>query len=224
MSKLVSNGSGIKRVLLGALAFFVLSGAAYAADCKSQQKGNEVFADTFADDTGGWAGGEGSAFGKPALTLTLYTPYVNWLFVNNTFNASDGDYCTEAVLPKPPSADNLAYVGIVALYKDADNLLLLQIDNKADINLYRKVAGTWSTIGTYPAPTPPPAVGSVVTLRMTVKGTLVTPYVDGTALKKIRVQLPTGPLKFGVYVQLGNQVPKPGVDFQFNNYRVTSGE
>jgi hypothetical protein len=214
----------LRDILFSAIAFVALSESAYAADCKSLQKGTEVFADTFADDTGGWAGGDGSAFGKPALTLTLYTPYVNWNFVNNTFNESDGDFCTQAVLPTAPAADNLAYIGLITLYKDNDNLTLLQISSKDDIELYRKVSGTWTTVATLTNPGVKPAPGSVVTLRTTVKGTLVDVSINGVELKKIRMQVPTGALKFGLYVQTDKGVPKPGLDFQFNNYRVTSGE
>lgn len=225
MSKSVLQLSWLKSVLFGAVACFALSGVAHAAtDCKSLQKGNEIFADTFADDTGGWAGGDGSSFGKPALTLTIYAPYFNWSFVNNTFNATDGDYCTEAVLPAAVAANNQAYIGLIALYKDSDNLLLLQINSKDDIDLYRKVSGTWLSVASLNNPNVKPAPGSVVTLRMTVKGTLINASINGVELKKVRVQVPTGPLKFGVYIQTDAQVPKPGVNFQFNKYRVTSGE
>jgi hypothetical protein len=225
MSKLVSQPSWLKSIVFGAAACFALSGAAHAAsDCKSVQKGNEIFADTFADDTGGWSGGDGSSFGKPALTLTLFTPYATWAFVNNTFNATDGDYCTQAVLPAAPAANNLAYVGLIADYKDNNNYLLLQLSSKDDVGLYRKVDGNWNTILSSNTANLKPAPGSVVTLRMVVKGTLVTASINDVVVKKVRMQIPTGSLKFGVYAQMDSAVPKPGVNFQFNNYRVTSGE
>jgi hypothetical protein len=212
----------LKVVLFGSVAGPALSGAAQAADCKSQQKGTEIFADNFADDTGGWQGGDGSSFGKPALTLTLLGQNTNWQFVNNTFNATDGDYCTEAALPQAPTPDNPAAVGLFALSPDTNDMLLLQIDSGSNVVLYRMVAGNWITAEALTLPGTPPAPGSVVTIRMTIKGTLISPFINGIELKKIRVQIPTGPLKFGVWIQLAKA--SPNFAFQFNNYRVTSGE
>jgi hypothetical protein len=222
MRKLVSGRSWLKRTLFNFIACCALSGAAHAADCKSQQKGNEIFADNFADATGGWQGGDGSSFGKPAMTLTLLGQATNWQFFNNTFNATDGDYCMEAVVPRSPAPDNSAAVGLVALSSDANNFLMLLMGTNSSVFLYRMVANTWITAETMTLPGAPPAPGSVVTIRMTVKGTLITPFINGIELQKIRVQVPTGPLKFGVWIQLAK--PMPNFAFQFNNYRVTSGE
>jgi hypothetical protein len=224
MSNSMSKPTLIVRAILGALACLVLSGGARAADCKSQQKGSEVFADTFADDSGGWTVGDRVSYGKPALALTLYDPYGNWVFPNQTFNASDGDYCTEVVLPKSLAPDNLTEVGLVTLEKDLSNFLLLQVSSKGDLILDRLVAGTWTTVEVLKFPGTVPPAGTVVTLRETVKGTLVTPWVNGVEMRKIRVQVPPGPLKFGLFVQTDKNPPKPGVTFQINNYRVTAGE
>jgi hypothetical protein len=63
-----------------------------------------------------------------------------------------------------------------------------------------------------------------VTLRAVVKGSLISVSLNGVDLQKVRVQVPTTPLQFGVYVQTDNNVPKPGVGFEFSKYRVTAGE
>jgi hypothetical protein len=61
-------------------------------------------------------------------------------------------------------------------------------------------------------------------LRVVVKANLITASVDGVELKKLRLQMPTGNLKFGVFVQTDKLAPAPGVTFQFKRYKVTAGE
>ncbi len=221
MLKLVSKGSWLKSALFGAVAFFALSGAAYAADCKSLQKGSEIFSDTFVDSTGGWTGG--GIFGKPALTLNLTAPINNWTLVNETFNATQGDYCMQAVMPAG-TPSNKAAIGLITLFVDNNDFLMLQLTSDDSISLERLVSNNWNTVATVTNPNIKPTPGSVVTLRMTIKGSLVTSSINGIEVNKVRVQIPTGPLKFAIYGQLDQPVPSPGVNFQYNFYRVTSGE
>lgn len=222
MLKFVSNGLRVTRAFQAAAAFIVLSTAAYA-DCASLQKGNEIFADSFTDNTGGWATDPDATIGK-GLNLQLYAPNASWVYLNNTFNATEGDYCAEGTLPTSPAANNHAYIGLVFLAKDYNNLFDLQVDSTGGIYFYRRVSGNWTQIGNLSRPSLAPKPGDVVTLRAVVKGSLVTVSVNGVDLQKVRVQVPSGPLEFGVQVQTDNTMPKPGVTFQYSKYRVTAGE
>jgi len=224
MLKFVSNGLRMARVFQAVAVFLVLSTAAYA-DCASLQKGKEIFAATFADTTGGWPSDPDASVGTTGLTLKLYTPNSSWVYLNNAFNATDGDYCVEGIVPASPAANNLAYIGLAFLAKDAKTFDVFQVDSSGSIQLYRKVSGNWALInGSLARPSLVLKPGSAVTLRAVVKGSLVTVSANGVDLLKTRLQVPDGPLQFGVYVQTDNNVAKPGVGFQFSKFRVTEGE
>jgi hypothetical protein len=224
MLKFIANRLQVLRVFQILAALLVVSSAAYA-DCASLQKGKEIFADTFTDDTGGWPVDPDASFGKTGLTLKLHTPNTSWVFLNNTFNATDGDYCLDGTLPAAAAADNLAYIGLALLAKDAKTFVLFQVDSKGDIQLYRKVSGNWLPINTnLGKPSLGLKAGAAVTLRAVVKKSLLSVSANGAELQKVRVQVPDGPLQFGVYVQTDSGAPKPGVSFEFSKYRVTAGE
>lgn len=224
MLKFVLSGLRMTRVFRAVAAFLVLSTAAYA-DCASLQKGKEIFADSFTDNTGGWPTDPDASLGKTGLTLKLYTPNSSWVYLNNTFNATDGDYCVEGTVPASPAANNLAYIGLVFLAKDAKTFDVIQVDSSGGIQLYRKVSGTWTQInGSLARPSLGIKPGAAVILRAVVKGSLLAVSVNGVDLQKISVQVPDGPLQFGVYVQTDSNVAKPGVSFEFSKYRVTAGE
>ncbi len=224
MLKFASRALSFKQLLPAAVLCVMASPAAYAADCASLQQGSEIFSDTFVDTTGGWPTDPDATIGKSGLTLQLAAPNGTWVFLNNTFNASSGDYCLEGVLPKSPAANNLAYLGLVFLAQDANTFDVLQVDSSGGIQFWRKVSSTWTEIANLARPTLVPKAGDVVTLRAVVKGTLISVSVNGVDLTKVRVQVPTGPLQFGVYIQTDSNVPKPGVSFQVSKYRVTAGQ
>jgi hypothetical protein len=211
----------LKRASLLAAAMLALSTAAYAA-CEGQA-GNVVFEDTFADDMGGWTIDQDTTFANDELKLRLQDPNTSWVYWNNTFNATEGDFCVEAVLPSSPAADNVAYVGLAFLVADVDNYFLLQVGSDNSVTLWRKAAASWSKVGDYPADNLKLSSGAPLTLRAVVKGGLITPSVNGVDLRGIRAQVPTGALKFGVYIQLDKAVPPPGFDFVIKEYRVTTG-
>lgn len=200
------------------------SSLAYAADCASLQKGNEVFADSFTDNTGGWPTDPDATIDKSGLTLHLYAPNSSWVYLNNTFNASDGDYCLEGILPKAAGPKNNAYLGLVFLAKDASTFDVLQVDSSGGIALWRKVSGTWTQVANLTRSTLAPTPGSNIVLRAVVKGTLIAVSVNGTDLQKVRIQVPSGPLDFGIYAQTESNVAKPGIGIQVTKYRVTAGQ
>ena len=218
------------------LFLVVIQTSAHAGNCDGQ-KGSVIFEDHFADDTGGWvheAGPNWSAgFGKSGLTLHIHDPATSFKFLNLTFAAAEGDFCVEALMPKPPSADTVARAGLVFLANDFANFYVLMVGGdvptipnlqQSMIGLMRLDDGNWGTLGSWSEPKIKLDPESVVTLRAVVKAKLITASVNGVELKK--VQFPGGGsnLKFGIYVETSKPVSAPGISFQFKRYKVTAGE
>src|SRR5690349_16153142 len=93
----------LKSIPAAALLFLAaMQTSAYAAECEGQ-KGSVIFEDDFTDDTGGWADDPRviANFGNSGFTLHIQEPWTNWYFSNLTFTATEGDFCVEAVMPKP---------------------------------------------------------------------------------------------------------------------------
>jgi hypothetical protein len=214
------------RKIVPAAAFFLLAvmhNSAYAANCEGQ-KGKVIFEDDFTDESGGWAADRGASFGKSGLTLHIQDPTNFWSFWNNTFAATEGDFCVEAVLPAAITADNGTRTGLSFLLNDVNSFYLLMIGSDDAIQLFRREGGNWVKLGDLSDTKIKPEPGSVVALRVVVKANLITASVNGVELKKLRLQMPAGNLKFGVYVEYDKPVPTPGVTFQFKRYKVTAGE
>jgi hypothetical protein len=205
------------------LLLAVTSSSAYAASCEGQ-KGKVIFEDDFTDDSGGWPANRDASFGKSGLALHVQDPTFHWAFWNITFAAAEGDFCVEAMLPKAVAADNAARIGLSFLLNDVNNFYLLLIGSDDAIWLHRRDGGNFAQLGDLSDPKIKPEPGSVVALRVVVKANLITASVDGVELKKLRLQMPTGNLKFGVFVQTDKLAPAPGVTFQFKRYKVTAGE
>jgi hypothetical protein len=173
----------------------------------------------FSDDTGGWAQPIDGVVPEPKVHLKA--PNSGYVWYNNTFNASEGDYCIEFVWPKPLAPDNKAYVALAFWASDYANLYLVQVDSGGGINLWRKSGGTWATIGDLSNPKVKPVPCSLVTLRVVAKGNLIVPILDGVELKKTRAQMPAGNLKFGLFIQDDTAVPD--AVFEIKRFKVTSG-
>jgi hypothetical protein len=114
------------------LQFLALT-SAYA--CQGQQ-GKVIFEDKFADDTGGWDPTPPVATVKPpAFEFAMNKQYSSLVAQNLTFNATLADYCLDAILPKPLSDGNDAYVGIEFWATDYHNTMLLQLSDKGETRL-----------------------------------------------------------------------------------------
>lgn len=209
----------LKSALFGAVTLLATS-TAYAV-CEGQS-GDVIFADSFSEDSGGWAIDPDASFANDELTLHLENPNISWVFWNNTFNATEGDFCVELVQPVSPAEDNTAAVGLTFLIGDADNYFLLQLSSDNVVGLWRKAAGNWAQIGEYPTDGMNLSPGRPATLRAVVDSGVVKPFVNGVELPRVRAQLPAGPQKFGVYAQLDKALPPPGFDFVFTEYEVAA--
>jgi hypothetical protein len=211
------------------LVLAITPSSAYAASCEGQ-KGKVIFEDDFTDDSGGWTTERGAtwdaSFGKSGLTLHIQQPAQVWNFWNLSFAATEGDFCLEAVVPKPAAADIVASTSMNFLASLVDSKMnsssALQIGSDSAITLWRFDGGNWGKLANLSDPKIKLESESVVALRVVAKANLITASVDGIELKKMRVQVPGG--KFGIGIETGKPVPAPGVMFQFKRYKVTAGE
>ena len=205
------------------VAFGVLLGLVSLAHAACDgQAGNTVFEDNFADDSGGWDMNQWKV--QPPVMIGNLTPqYTFNSTLNTTFNATDGDYCVEIKLPAAPSADNNVSAGLLFLASDYNNLFLAQISSNGATGLYKKASGNWSTIflaqDTKTVNIDPNALNAI---RVTVKDGKITLFVNGKQLKVVRAQIPTTPLRFGMYSQVDKAIQSE-VDVAFTSYKVTGG-
>lgn len=196
----------------------LLPSSSFAAGC-ADKKGKVIFEDNFADDTGGWSSDPDASF-DGELKLRLNDTGAYWLYWNNTFNATTGDFCMEAVAPKAPSQDNDAAIGIGFLITDADNYYVLQWSTNNTIQLYQQKDKAWTKVGDYSKSAGSVQPGSPIVLEVTVNENLITSFFNGTQVGKLRAQIPQSDLKFGVYGGLVKAVG--GYTFEFKDMKVTA--
>jgi hypothetical protein len=195
-----------------------------AATCDGQ-KGTVIFEDSFADDSGGWVSDPNAKFGVDGLTLQLDPKWTDWTFLNTTFNASDGDYCAEVVVPKPVGPDNATMASVAFWVEDYNNLYMWSASSDGTSGLYRKANGKWTTVADgLTAPNAPAAPGSVVALRVQAAGNLIVASVNGIELKRVRAPMPAGKLQFGLYLQTADKNPAPGMVYNVKRFKITDGK
>lgn len=218
-------GSGLSIALAStALISMLASATAVRAASCDNQKGTVIFEDSFADDSGGWPSDPDIKIGGGTFAMHMGPKYANWANLNNTFNASDADYCMEVVVPKSIAADNPVVVGLIFWATDYDNFYVVDTLSDGHADIYRKTAGKWAMVADLTNPSIKADVGSVAAIRVQAMGNLIAPSINGIDLKKIRAQMPSGALRFGFYMQSTNDNPAPGVDVNIKRYRVTDGK
>jgi hypothetical protein len=186
----------MRKTILGlAVASLLVATGGHAMACEGDQA---IFEDKFADDAGGWA-----------LKNTIEVKNGNFTFklppddmqsnLNVTFSVNDADICADAVWPE--GADQ-PVLGAGLLFWGEDNRTYYQfgILNNGRYWIARKQDGTWS--GTIAANVDSPAIktapGSVNTLRVDAKGNTLAFYVNGTKVRELRGQAPSGGWRFGL--------------------------
>jgi hypothetical protein len=190
------------------------------------QVGSSVFKDTFADDTYGWDEHAPESTAKPPnFVFAMDANTVGDNVIDLTFNASDGDYCADFILPPAIAANNQMYAGIVFwATADYNNMMQLQLGSNASVYLSKLTSGTWSTLySVQNAPGFKSAANSVNTLRVTAVSGLITVYVNGSMVRALRTQAsPAANNYFGMNAFSDTAAPNwPQV--LFKNYSVTSG-
>jgi hypothetical protein len=209
---------------LGALVIlqFMAMPAAWACD---GQPGSLVYEDTFADDSGGWDETPPSSLVKPpAYVFTLDATTGSVAAQVLTFHTTDGDFCMQIALPKPTTPDNTPAAGIEFWAVDYSNLMLAQLTGLGNVSLFSRTSGTWQALfSVNNAPGFKPDPGAVNDLRVNAVGGKIAVYLNGTQIKVIRAQIPTGMLRFGMFaswVKSADGSPPITV----TSYKVTSGQ
>jgi hypothetical protein len=212
------------RILFGAVAFALFATGAFACN---GQAGKVIFEDKFTDDSGGWSFSEGILVLKaPGATVTVNASEqgIGRDILNQTFTATQGDFCVEMSFP-PDAAQLDVAIGVLFLAANDDKYWLAQatssgvvrLDKLAD-NKYSKV---WQTeANTSLVKTGPTDVNSV---RAVVKNGTITVIVNGQTVKSVRALIPSDDLKFGFYAQHTKPSATP-ILFTVRSYKVTTGE
>lgn len=211
----------LKTLILAAFAFAALN-CASALAC-DDQTGSVIFEDSFSDDSGGWDIYDDNKVVPPEYVISITPNWLSVLVLNQTFNATEGDYCMQFKMPKAVAANNRVGVGLIALATDNDNAYLFQVYNDGTCGLYKRVKKNWSTVWSSKScglKLDPDALNS---LRLTVKDGKITALANGAQVKAVRAQIPTDPLKFGFYSQLDEEIDK-NVLVKFTRFRVTTGQ
>jgi hypothetical protein len=210
-----------KDLSLAVLALAAIGCApAFACD---DQAGQVIFEDSFPDDTGGWEIFDGGKVVPPEYVLSMPSGVTsNWAF-NQTFNATDGDYCMQFKMPAVVAPDIGVGVGLVTLGSDSDNFFLFQAFTRGNCGLYKKVNKAWTTVWSVKECGLKLEPDALNTLRLTVKDGKITAFANGAQLKAVRAQIPSAQLKFGFYSQLDAKTEKT-VDVKITEFKVMSGQ
>jgi hypothetical protein len=177
------------------------------------QTGKVIFEDKFADDTGGWQFGEADGLlfkgpGAIAKTDASNNGY-QVTALNQTFTATQGDFCTEGPFPADAAKVN-AGIGVVFWGKDYSNYWMANAFANGKVYL-TKIANNqafyiFDTQSTNVVKTGPTDVNSV---RAVVKSGTITVIVNGQTVKSVRAQIPSDDLKFGFRHTYWNASPTP---------------
>ncbi len=160
--------------------------------------GKILFEDKFDDDAGGWS-----------LKNTIEVKDGSFVFklpaddmqsnLNVTFTLHDADICADAVWPE---GGDLPVLGAGLLFWGENNRTYYQfgILNNGRYWIARKQDGAW--LGTIAANIDSPAIntspGAVNTLRVDAKGNTLAFYINGTKVRELRGQAPSGGWRFGL--------------------------
>ena len=181
-------------VLSLALAGLLATGA-QALACDGSET---IFEDKFEDEAGGWSHKDTVEVKDGSFIFKLPADDMQ-SNLNVTYTVEDADICTEAVWPQ--SGDQ-PVLGAGLLFWGEDNRTYYQfgILNNGRYWIARKQDGTW--LGTIAANIDSPAIktapGASNTLRVTAKGDTLAFYINGTKMRELRGQAPSGGWRFGL--------------------------
>ncbi len=190
------------------------------------QIGAVIFQDTFKDDSGGWdETPPQAAVVPPAFIFALDASAGSMSAHNLTFNATDGDYCIDFVLPPAIASNNQIYAGLEFWATDYGNFMMVQAGSDGSVGLYKLASGNWTTVaGHHKCTGFNSGANATNSLRVTALSGTITIYLNGTQVKVIRAQEPTNPaLEFGMYAQDDTAVDN-APKIQITNYSVTAGK
>jgi hypothetical protein len=216
----------MSRALIAGALLALFTSSALA--CQGQT-GKVILEDKFADDAGGWdfdKTEEGVLFKAPGVVIALNPVETKGRRIsqlNQTFNATTGDFCVEASFPPDAAALN-AYIGVVFFAVDYKNFWQAVAVADGQVILHKQVNGKLSevfkTTAKNVAKTGPTDVNSV---RAVVKDGTITVFLNGQKIKSVRAAFPTGELKFGFMGGYDNAATKP-TTIPIHAYKATATE
>jgi hypothetical protein len=191
------------------------------------QVGAVIFQDSFTDDSGGWDENPPvTGVTPPVFVFAMDAQTIGANVANLTFNATDGDYCADFILPPAIAANNQMYAGIdFWATPDYNNMMQLQVGSNGTVYLSKEVSGNWSSIFmVQKAPGFNSTTNAVNSLRITTLAGTITVYLNGSTVKSVRAQQPpSANSSFGMNAFADAAVAKwPQV--QFKGFSVTVGK
>lgn len=205
------------------MAIAALGLSASAALACEGQTGMVIFEDKFADDAGGWRFGSGLALQAPGAVLTLPPAgKASRVWLNQTFNATEGDFCAEMSMPADAKDVNFG-TGLVFLAVDNQNYWLAGAEGSGTAFLARVVNNKSNIIWTVPDAAIKTDASAVNSVRAVVKNGAITVIVNGHTIKTVRAQIPSGDHLFGFLIQYTNGSATP-VEASLRSYKVTEAK
>jgi hypothetical protein len=208
-----------KTLLTTAIGLFSLLAANAAIACQGK---TVLFEDKFADDTGGWDPRPTVStvtFENSAMNIRMAKDRDSYQLQNVAFAFRDADICVEAVFPTTET-DNV--VGLEIWAPDYMNLYLFRVAQNGTAGIYRLINDKWTVIHTQEMNAVKKTLGASNLLRVTLKGNLISMYVNGVKYRDQRAQAPTTETRFGVYADRNNTADEQV--FTFKNFKVTSAD
>jgi hypothetical protein len=208
------------------MASVLLGAATIAAEACEGQAGASVFEDDFSDDSGGWLMSPNYIVWKPKeMDITLDAKNAGETSLVGGFNANDGDYCVEGIIPKPQDAAASISLAVVFWAADYSNYYDAQLGSDGKLSLYRRLNGNWASVVTdVPAPSYKADADAVNALRVLAKNNKISIFVNGASVKVVRAQTPQGQLRFGAGAYLGGKVIDGIPAVKIKSYKATAGE
>ena len=188
----------MRKLLLSAgLAAFFAANPAWQMAAAACEGDKVIFEDKFADDAGGWPLRDTVEVKDGSFVINL-PPDDMQSNLNVTYTVEDADICSEAVWPEGEEA----VLGAGLLFWGEDNRTYFQfgILNNGKFWIARKQDGKW--LGTIAANVDSDAInrepGASNTLRVKTDGNKVSFFINGTKVRDLRGQAPSGDWHFGL--------------------------
>ena len=179
-----------------------------AAACPGQN-GRVILSDDFSDDSGGWDMDPLEQIMQGGLGITSDTKTGNDLSMNNTFNASEGDFCAVFAFPATP-ADPASgdFFALMVMAKDYKDRFEFYVDTAGDAWFSRPYNNNWQLIlppfKVSPLKTAP---GAENALRIVIKDQRLTFYINGEKVRALKAQVPSDRDHFGFAAGVAQKLP-----------------
>jgi hypothetical protein len=198
----------------------VIAGLLHASDAVACLGKNVIFEDQFKDDSGGWEVDSTLQFGPTGLTIKFEPSWESYPKMNAAFAVKDGDLCIDVAFPQ--QLTNKPSVALRFWVVDGQNYYVFQISPAGYASMHRMLSNRWSQIFSQETTAIKKGPGATNRLRVTLKGNLVTTYINDQKIRDQRAQPPAGDSRFGFYLQLGEAAKdEEARTFKVTNFKVT---